>query len=422
MNKATDNQLNHNRKNTPFHLGLIGSLLIGLGGAAGAMAAEPGVHSDWIRVGGVMDLEGHSRGLGLGMRAGIEAALKGQRVQGKRIEFVAVNDSYSPELTVRQTRKLVDQGVFAMLGNVGTPTAKVALPILAEYQVPAVGFFTGAGLLRTGDESVINYRASYIQETAAVIDSAIEAGLKPTEVCAYVQNDAYGMAGVEGIKRALLGQPGAGDIIAKLETILAREGDSPQRNGIGPVGVYERNTLTSLDGYNSLKRWEQSANTTCRLVVTVGAYPAIGRFTAYARSKGDNWLISAVSFTGTDDLGQTLDQFGIQDRVIVTQVVPPLDADLPILHQARQALGDQYSYVSLEGFIVGKLFLAILERVEGDITRAGFTRAARGSRFDVGGLVMDFGGDNQGSDLVSVTYFRDKSFQTMPPSLWPRML
>ncbi|WP_416398785.1 ABC transporter substrate-binding protein [Allohahella sp. A8] len=413
--------MNQHQRKIPFVVSMMGSLLIGLG-ATTVSATEPGINPDWIRVGGVMDLEGHSRGLGLGMRAGIEAAFSGERVQGKRIEFVTLNDSYSPELTVRQTRKLLDQGVFAMVGNVGTPTAQQALPILDEYNVPAFGFFTGAGLLRTGKEGVINYRASYIQETAAVIDSAIQAGLRPAEVCAYVQNDAYGMAGVEGIKRALRSQPGTGKIIEKLDDILAQSGDAPSRNGIGPVGVYERNTLSSSDGYQSLKKWETANESKCRLVVTVGAYPAIGRFAAYARGKGDNWLISAVSFTGTENLGETLDQFGVRDRVIVTQVVPPLDADLPILNDARKALGAQYNYVSLEGYIVGKLFLAIMNRVEGDITRAKFVQEARNSQFDLGGLLMDLTGDNQASDLVSVTYFQDKAFQPMDAGLWSRML
>ena len=414
-------KLNQNHTRAQGFLSLVGGVLMGLGATA-ATAAEPGVHSDWIRVGGVMDLEGHSRGLGLGMRTGLEAAFSGERVQGKRIEFVSLNDSYSPELTVRQTRKLLDQGIFAMVGNVGTPTAVRALPILDEYDVPAFGFFTGAGVLRAGKENVINYRASYIQETAAVIDNAIKAGVRPAEVCAFVQNDSYGMAGVEGIKRALRTQTGTANIIAKLDDILAQEGESPIRNGIGPVGVYERNTLSSREGYTSLKKWEDLNGSSCRLVVTVGAYPAVGRFAAYARSKGDNWLISAVSFTGTENLGETLSEFGVLDRVIVTQVVPPLDADLPILKEARRALGDQLNYVSLEGYIVGKLFLAILNRVEGEITRDKFVQEARNSQFELGGLMMDFTGDNQASDMVSVTYFRDKAFQPMDTGLWSQML
>jgi len=380
--------------------------------------AKQGVYSDRIIIGGVMDLEGQSRGLGRGMEAGIQAAFKNKKIKGKRLVYVTLNDSYTPELTIKATQKMVDDQVFAMLGNVGTPTAKVSLPILADSRIPAVGFFTGAGLLRPGNGHVINYRASYVQEASAVISQSIKAGLQPKEICAYVQNDAYGMAGVAGIKQALKSVPRTRDIIVKLDEILTMKGDNPQRNGVGPVGVYQRNTLTSRDGYESLKVWEKSQNTQCKLVVTVGTYNAVGRFAGYSKYKGDDWIISAVSFTGANNLRNILSEFGVQDRVVMTQVVPDLNADLPILKEARRALGRDYSYVSLEGYIAGKMFLSILESIDGNITREKFVRASKGSQFELGGLKLDFKNDNQGSDLVSMTYYQNKSFSAMEPAAW----
>lgn len=392
-------------------------LIIGIVLSAPSYARQ-GVYADRIVVGGVMDLEGQSRGLGRGMEAGIRAAFKNEKVKGKRLEFITLNDSYTPELTIKATQKMVDDQVFAMLGNVGTPTAKVSLPILADNRIPAVGFFTGAGLLRPGKGDVINYRASYVQEASAVISQSIKAGLQPKEICAYVQNDAYGMAGVAGIKQALKSVPRTRDIIVKIDEILAMEGDNPQRNGIGPVGVYQRNTLTSRAGFESLKAWEKAQQTKCRLVVTVGTYNAIGRFAGYSKYKGEDWVISAVSFTGADNLRNILAEFGVEQRVVMTQVVPDLNADLPILKEARRDLGSDFSYVSLEGYIAGKMFLSILNRIDGEITRENFTRVARGSRFDLGGLTLDFKDDNQGSDLVSMTYYQNKSFATMDQSQW----
>ena len=381
------------------------------------MAAE-GVSRDSILLGGVMDLEGQSRGLGQGMKLGIDAAFANQRVQGKRLDFVVKNDSYTPELTIDATKQLINSNVFAMIGNVGTPTAQVSLPLLADAQIPAVGFFTGAGLLRPGDGQIVNYRASYVQEVAAVISKAIDAGVRPNEICAYVQNDAYGMAGVAGIIEALKAQPRTRTITSKLEQILAMQGNAPERNNIGPVGVYQRNTLTSRDGYQSLKAWETSENTQCRLVVTTGAYSAIGRFAAYAKYKNEDWVISALSFTGAGNLASVLTEFGVSDRVIMTQVVPALDENLAIVQQAQAALGDDLNYVSLEGFIVGKMMLTILNSIQGDITRQAFNDAVRNHRFDLGGLELDFNGDNQASDLVSLTYFANRTYQPMTDEIW----
>ena len=407
------------RPDHPRRVLLAAALAAGLAAGPSAVAAiEKGVSDDTIRIGGVMDLEGRSRGLGQGMRTGISAALRGQTVQGRAVEYVTLNDSYTPEKTVEATRRLLDQGVFAVLGNVGTPTAKVSLPVLAEAGAPAVGFFTGAGLLRPGVGDVINFRASYVQETAAVIRSAIDAGVPATGICAFVQNDAYGMAGVEGIRRALTGESGSGPAIERLEQILAMEGEDPPRNGLGPVGVYKRNTFVSRPGYESLKAWEQASGSPCRVVVTVGTYAAVGRFAAYARYKGEPWVISAVSFTGADNFKSTLNDLGVDSGVIMTQVVPPLDSDLPIVTEARAALGDDFGYVTLEGYIVGKLWLAAMNAIEGPITRQAFLAALRGRRFELGGLTMDFTEDNQGSDLVLLTQLTPDGYREMRRDDW----
>jgi hypothetical protein len=60
------------------------ALILALAGNS-ATAAEIGVTADKIVIGGVMDLEGRSRGLGRGMRDGINAAFEGQKVKGRSI-------------------------------------------------------------------------------------------------------------------------------------------------------------------------------------------------------------------------------------------------------------------------------------------------------------------------------------------------
>lgn len=384
-----------------------------------AKASEYGVTNSAIQVGGVMDLKGDAQGLGQGMKIGIEAAIRGERIKGRKITFSALNDFYSPKHTIEATENLLKQGIFLVMGNVGTPTAKVSLPILAQNKVPAVGFFTGAEILRPGVGDIINYRASYVQETAEVINAAIASGISPKNICAFVQNDAYGMAGVAGIKLALAKQLGMQDVVKLLDQILTMEGENPARNNIGPVGVYARNTLRSREGYLSLKHWEEKTGNHCRLVVTVGAYAPLAGFAGYSRYKNENWFISAVSFTGADNFKEALKQYRVNDRIIMTQVVPALDSDLSIVKKARKAIGSsQFGYVSLEGYIVGKLFLEIARDIKGDITRENFLKAVRGRKFELDGLKMDFTTDNQGSDLVLLTYLDGDNYRKMNPTDW----
>lgn len=386
-----------------------------------AVHAEDGVSATEITIGGVMDLEGRSSGLGLGMKAGIEAALANQTIAGRKLRFITENDSYTPDKAVAAAEKLIAQKVLLFAGNVGTPTAQVVLPLLEQQKIPALGFFTGAGLLRPGQGDIINFRASYVQETKAVIDAAMQHGVKPNEVCAYVQNDAYGMAGVSGIRSALQKSSEVDTIIAALDKIIAASGTEPERNNQGPVGVYTRNTFIARDGYDSLKAWEQQQGSTCKLVVTVGTYEAIARFIAYAHSKNEPWVFSAVSFTGADDFRKTLNKFNIIDRVIMTQVVPLPDSDLPIVQEARTALGKDYGYVSQEGYIVGKLLLHGLQQLETEaktITRTNLLATFKGQQFDLGGLTMDFSNDNQGSDLVVMTRHTNDKWLAMQDSTW----
>ncbi|NCF80643.1 MAG: branched-chain amino acid ABC transporter substrate-binding protein, partial [Proteobacteria bacterium] len=244
----------------------------------------------------------------------------------------------------------------------------------------------------------------------------------PAQICAYVQNDAYGMAGVIGIKRALGALPGTEIMTKTLDVILQQQGENPPRNDLGPVGVYQRNTFTSRSGYQSLKNWEEVSNAPCKVVVTVGTYNAISKFAAYSRYKGQDWIISAVSFTGADNFHNALADAGINDRVIMTQVVPPLDSKLAIVTEARQRLGEEFGWVSLEGYIVGKLSLSAMQNVKGRITRAKFLDAVLGRRFDLGGLNLDYSNDNQGSDLVVLTSLTPAGFKPMSLSAWDALV
>jgi hypothetical protein len=149
------------------------------------------------------------------------------------------------------------------------------------------------------------------------------------------------------------------------------------------------------------------------VVITVGTYNAISKFAAYTRYKGEDWIISAVSFTGADNFHKALADAGINNRVIMTQVVPPLDSKLPIVVEARQRLGDQFGWVSLEGYIVGKLWLTGM---------AKFLAGVRGRKFDLGGLKLDFTTDNQGSDLVVLTNLTADGFKPMPLSAWDALV
>ena len=105
--------------------------------------------------------------------------------------------------------------VFAILGNIGTPTMLETAPIATRDRVLFFAPFTGAQkYLRDGTNSpyVYNYRAGYYQETDAMIDYMATyrqpriitspPGTSYRRILAFTQRDSYGDAGYNGLVNA----------------------------------------------------------------------------------------------------------------------------------------------------------------------------------------------------------------------------
>ena len=128
-------------------------------------------------------LSGSARELGRQMKLGIETAFnrvnESGGVDGRMLKLYAADDGYEPTRTPDAMKQLYEKDqVFGIIGNVGTPTATVAIPYSLERRMLFFGAFTGANVLRNDppDRYVFNYRASYVEETDAdqVVDGPCE--------------------------------------------------------------------------------------------------------------------------------------------------------------------------------------------------------------------------------------------------------
>ncbi len=354
--------------------------------AVGGAAAEPGVGEDKILFGQSAAFQGPAAALGLGAREGILAAFLEANasggVHGRRLELIARDDGYEPTRAIDNTKKLIqDDQVFALLGEVGTPTSKAVQPIATAAGVPFIGPFTGAGFLRDpGLRNVINIRASYDQETEAWIRYLVdELGL--TRVAILYQDDSFGRAGLSGVVRAL------------------------DRRALALVaeGTYMRNTTAIKTAFLAIRRSDPQA------VVMVGAYKPCAAFIRLARRFDLDALFVNISFVGSKALAKELDGDGA--GVIVTQVVPlPDDRAVPLVARYRDALlasspDTPPGFVSLEGYLIGLLVVQALRETGPDVTREGLLATIYEVRtFDFGGVTLSYGpGDNQGMDRVFPT-------------------
>jgi branched-chain amino acid transport system substrate-binding protein len=398
-----------------------GALLLALVGSAG-VTAEPGITDKNVRLAALLDLKGEGRALGEGMAAGLTAALEGHPTHGRPIKVIVKNDFGLPDKSVDELDKLLVRNVFLLLGNIGAETNQALLPRLAAEGVPAVGFTSGIDDLYAGRGPVINFRPSARQEVEAMVRAALQNGIGAREVCAFVRDDAFGMAGVQGIRNVLADLAEAAPMVEGLDRVLAAGTEKLARNGLGPVGVFTPGTFVSRPGYQSLKDWEQSQGVNCRLVVTIGSHGAVASFIGYARYKGEKWVIGVLSSVGGPTLVEELKRFEdfqrVARRILLTQVVPPLDAPLPIMQEARTALGAQLTVASAEGFILGRMLRDLLDRTKGDLTRKGLMQTASNLHYELGGLAIDLRGDLQASDLVSLTTLVGTEWRPMTQVQW----
>jgi len=351
-----------------------------------AVSAEDGVTTDAIVLGQAAVLSGPAAALGQGMKTGMQAAFeeinKSGGIHGRKLKLVSVDDGYEPEKSIVATKKLIEEDkVFALIGAVGTPTSAATQPIATAAKIPFVGAFTGAGFLRDAKlDNVINVRASYDAETEAWVRHLTE-DLKIKKIAIFYQDDAFGRAGLSGLKKAM-----------------------EKRNlSIVAEGTYERNTLAVKTALLNIKKEEPEA------VVMVGAYKPCAEFIKLSRKINFDPVFVNISFVGASALANELGEDG--KGVIVTQVVPfPWDSSIKIIadyHAALKASGEKAEpeFVSLEGYLVGRLAIAALEKAGPNPTREGFLKAIKDTgKFDFGGLTMTFGpNDNEGLDQVFMT-------------------
>jgi branched-chain amino acid transport system substrate-binding protein len=359
--------------------------------------AEDGLSADKIVFGQAAALEGPASALGLGMQFGIKAAFgevnaKGG-VHGRKLELVSLDDGYDPDRSAAQTKTLIEEEkVFALIGAVGTPTTTTTVPIARAAKVPFIGPFTGADFLRDSTlENVINVRAGYAAEADAWVKHLTE-DLNIKNIAIFYQDDSFGRAGLDGVKKAL----------ARREMELVAE------------GTFERNTVAVKTALLALKRVEPEA------VVMVGPYKPCAEFIKLARKSNFNPVFVNISFVGASALAQELGPDG--EGVIVSQVVPfPWDTSVKAVAEYQAAIKalDRKAdpdFVSLEGYLAGRLAIEALNNAGSSPIRSAMIEIIKKTgRFDIGGLTMTFGPHkNQGLDQVFLTVIqRDGSFKSV---------
>ncbi len=341
-----------------------------LAGSA-ALVAAPFAQMSWaqsgkIRLGQSCPLTGDSAQLGIQFNAGANVCFdllnaKGG-VGGRAIEILALDDGYEPTRCAENTAKLISEDVFALFGYIGTPTSLAALPLAIKANLPFIAPFTGAMSLREPlNKLVFHLRASYEDETAAIVKQLNTLGLK--NIAVFYQNDAYGKAGLDGATKA-----------------LAKFGSKPVA-----LGTVERNSMDVSGAIKALVPAKPEA------IIQVGSYKSCAAFVREARKAGFGGQFFNVSFVGTKALSDELGKEGA--GVVVTQVVPsPFNLATPVAREFQAAVaahgkGVNINFSSFEGYLAAKMFADGLSRAGSRVSRESVIAGLEAiGRSDYGGF------------------------------------
>jgi ABC-type branched-subunit amino acid transport system substrate-binding protein len=363
-----------------------------------ALGIMRGFTDNEIRFGIAAPFTGPSKKLGMQMKIGIETAFHEANdaggVQGRQLKLYSSDDAYEPSRTLDAMKELCEfYDVFAFIGNVGTPTAAVALPYALDRRMTFFAAFTGANLLRNEppDRYVFNYRASYSEETDAAVNYLVTTrGIKPEEIAVFAQDDSFGDAGYAGVTLA----------VQKLKE---------SKRGVVLRLSYKRNTDDVEKAVSDLTAYKKPI----KAIVMVATYRPAAKFIQRTRAAFPNLIYTNVSFVGSTALRDELKQLNVKSLkdIIVTQVVPPVEGYSALVLHYKAELSRYFptetpDYVSLEGYIAARIMIDALNRTGPQIDSEKLVDTMENSHdVDIGlGFTMTFSKEeHQGSHKVWAT-------------------
>jgi branched-chain amino acid transport system substrate-binding protein len=369
--------------------GFLGGLAAACGAAATA-AREPGARAPAAPASGALvlgqsaALSGPAAALGQQFKQGAELFFERWNaaggLNGRPLMLRSLDDGLDPQRCVANTRQLLDEGVLALFGYVGSATSRAALPLATAAQRVFFAPFTGSQALRTPfNPLAFHLRASYVDETHAIVRHLTSVGIKRIGV--FCQNDADGKAGLLGVARALklqyqspagvaFAEPNAEEVDAPVRAVLAGRPDA---------------------------------------IVQISTYRGSAAFIRAARRAGFSGSFYNTSFANAQALSRELGPAA--QGVVVSQVMPfPFAPKTRLageyLAAGRAARGERFEpgYGSIEGYVAAKTFAEGLRRARGTDTPALVAGLQSLRELDLGDFRIDLApGQHAGSRFIDLT-------------------
>ncbi len=304
---------------------------------------------------------------------------------GHKIEVKALDDGYAPAKAATNAKQLIDEGVDALFGFVGTASCDAAFAAAKQSNTLFFAPFAASDTLRDAAlSSVFHVRPALADEAYKMARHC--ATLNQDRIAVFAEDDAMGRAGLAAVNQAL--------IDLKRPPIVA--------SAFAPVNSAKVDAAVA-----SLVKAQPQA------IIQVSLFNTSAAFIRAMRKTGFAGQFLNFSVVGIDPLFTALGkEIG---GVVISQVVPsPRSAGTPIIKEYLDAvnLTDQSpSYESVEGYIAARTFAEGVRRSAaggGKVERATLQRAFESmTDYDVGGFRVNLRAKKYESvrlvDLVTIT-------------------
>lgn len=200
-------------------LGIAALLLTGCtraGTPSSSSTSSPGITSTTLSLGISSPLSGPVAGPGSCSVAGLYSYLEAGNAKGgfafgdgktRKVNLTYLDDQYDPAKAVANYKQLINQGIFAYVGALGTPTNAAIEPLANQEKVPQVLLITGASSFSNNQSAnpwTMGLLPTYYEEGHTFGELLAKSGQTLT-VAVLAQNDDYGKDYTSGVTDALKG-------------------------------------------------------------------------------------------------------------------------------------------------------------------------------------------------------------------------
>lgn len=303
-----------------------------------------------LTFGSSLDLTNGWRFAGEQVQVGMSLYLQKLREENANIKgvfpkIVVVNDGYTPSIAKQNVEHFIGEGINKLFCPLGTPTLEAYIDLIKQQKIAAFFPVTGTSMCRDPNLTyVINLRNSYLQETKALVEHALDVD-KLMKLVFFVQDDSYGKAALEG---ALL--------VAK-----SRKIDYEKE---WKIIYYARESEMVTGQAEEINKYNPDA--LILLAIPVRAKNLI--------TSMDTTLLSRIKLFATSPMGEAVFRQFIKDRglkMIVSSVMPnPNDTTIEFVNEFREYAKDHNIEIdtnALEGYLGMAVLVDTIKKISGEI-------------------------------------------------------